>query len=212
MEPAKVFHDRDAFFIAERLDAIKFSLPIPPHAEEEFHNKDIYIIWTKLDYSAPGWQTAAIDIPQADFRILNSANGFLGFQLFPVAGVDKFYQVANPKLIVYNTAGAPWGTENSTYIYDASLLANFSHFTNVFTDEVNGGVSDHAICMVDFAPCVDGLILNAAPTSYPVSAPTGSRGSVSLPGNTIYLWNSSDFPLFEGRAKMIIDYRIKSVL
>ncbi len=48
MEDQKVFHNRDAFFIAEKLDAIKFSLPIPPHTEEEFHDKDVYIIWTKL--------------------------------------------------------------------------------------------------------------------------------------------------------------------
>ena len=48
MEDQKLFHLKDAFFIAERLDAIQNALPIPPHTEKEFHSSDNYIIWTKL--------------------------------------------------------------------------------------------------------------------------------------------------------------------
>jgi len=51
VEAQKEFHFNDAFYIAERLDAIQNALPIPPHTEKEFHSKDNYIIWTKL--SAP---------------------------------------------------------------------------------------------------------------------------------------------------------------
>lgn len=48
MEDKKVFHQDDAFFIAERLDSIQNSLPIIPHEAKEFHDNDAYIIWTKL--------------------------------------------------------------------------------------------------------------------------------------------------------------------
>lgn len=57
MEAKRGFNNDDLFFIAEKLDAIKFSLPIPPHTQEEFNDYDLYIIWTKLTGggSTPGY-------------------------------------------------------------------------------------------------------------------------------------------------------------
>ncbi len=54
MEDKKEFHSEDMFFIAEAFDAIKNSIPIPPHTEKEFHDKDFYIWWTKLAAPAGG--------------------------------------------------------------------------------------------------------------------------------------------------------------
>lgn len=54
MELQKLFHSADAFFIAERLDAIQNALPIPPHELKEFHNEDAFYIWSHISGGGGG--------------------------------------------------------------------------------------------------------------------------------------------------------------
>lgn len=165
------------------------------------------------DAGATAWQTIEIPLTQLDMQTLNSANGGFGFKMFTALAGLKVYQFANPRLFINNSSGiACWSVAPAgvCYIYD-SIYFNFHFFSNVFVNNV-GGVLDGLDSLpnpsVLFTNSVDGLILNSAPSSYPVSAPPGSRGSIQLPGGETFLWTDEDYPTFEGSAKLRIDYRI----
>lgn len=87
-----MFHWKDAFFIAERLDAIQNSLPIPLHLEKEFHDKDVYIIWTKLSASSPGGLASVkVSLTPDQIKILNT----VAILAIPAPGVGKAIQVVS---------------------------------------------------------------------------------------------------------------------
>lgn len=52
MEDVSLFNNRDAFFIAEALDAIDNSIPIPVHTIDEFNDEDAFYVWEKLSLFA----------------------------------------------------------------------------------------------------------------------------------------------------------------
>jgi hypothetical protein len=163
------------------------------------------------------WQTIEIPLTESDMKTLNSANGGFGFKMFSALAPGQVYQFANARFFIKNTSGvACWSTYPAgvCYIYDSQYF-NFHFFSNVFVNN-GGGVLDGLDTLpnasVLFTDSVDGIILNSAPTSYPVSAPAGSRGSIQVAGGDTYLWTDEDYPAFTGEGKIRIDYRILNTL
>lgn len=73
MENEKIFHNRDAFFIAEALDALGLAIPVPLHLEKEFHNKDAFIIWTKIrNLVGLGLLSVKVSLNSDQVKVLNS--------------------------------------------------------------------------------------------------------------------------------------------
>lgn len=153
-----------------------------------------------------GWLTATVLLTQDDIRTLNSANNRYGFKMMESAGLGTKIQISNPVLFLNHISGSV-GDPNDTYIYDDSSLTNFYGYTNVFVDETWSGIGTHSNPIIEFAVMVDGWLggnIN--------SAPTGSRGTVTQPNASIFLWNSNDMPNFVGSGKIIFDYRILTSL
>ena len=161
MEAQKEFHFNDAFYIAERLDAIQNALPIPPHDEKEFHSKDNYIIWTKLSPAIPpafndyhgqvytiSNQTLVAPAPIV-WSFINESNGvsFVGSSVSVTnAGIYRLDYTATLKNI------DPAGVSDGFSIYKNGIACGGSNFESEPITPVDFIRSIAGQCMLSINP------------------------------------------------------------
>ena len=124
MESKKIFNNKDAFYIAEALDAIKNSLPIPFHFEKEFNDPDLYIIWSKLGSggSAQIFEMK-ISLTSAQIQTLNS----IPVIVHPSPGVGKYVEVITSEAnLIFGTIAFTNGLLEFKYSTAVSQVAQSS--------------------------------------------------------------------------------------
>lgn len=135
------------------------------------------------------WTRATFDLTQAQIRVLQSANGGFGFELFDAQGANKIVQISNAILRFNKTAGT--FPQSFFEIYSANN-ENYAAIMN-FDNSSESAPTNNSVYI--FNSRNNGLVLGYFETS-------------QLINDKIYLYANADFADYEGTAKLILDYRV----
>lgn len=129
------------------------------------------------------WTRATFSLTQAEVRLLNSANGGKGYELFDALGANKVAQISNP-LLFYKRTGGVVTTNQNIHILSNGGYESFSATLGVYLGDV------------DFPVQMFGTAIGGANSgAYETNA-------------KMFLQSDTDFADYEGTAKLILDYRV----